>query len=183
MLPDFDIYLYPVIAHHTITHSLLFLGPICIVLTLRYKRLGAAFSTGILSHLLTDGLVGTIPILSPIFSASVGLNLGIPSQADTLLEMGALAACIGLVFQNRDYVLFVKAGKENLRIAMPLFALVTLTVLFAGDNAISLTTLAFSRKALTAITTGHVILVTALGVGTLQGFRAYARPRHETTSP
>ena len=153
------------------------------VLTLRYKRLGAAFSTGILSHLLTDGLVGTIPILYPLSPTSIGLNFGIPGLADTLLETGALAACVGFVFQNGDYVLFVRAGKESLRIALPLFALVTLTVVFAGDNAISLTTLAFSRKALTAITVGHIILVTALSVGIVQGFRAYARARPETTSP
>ena len=182
-MPDFDIYFSPLIVHHTITHSLVFLGPISALLTYRYKRLGAAFSAGILSHLLTDGLVGSIPILYPLSDASPGLHLGIPSLLDTFLEMGALAACMGLVFANGDYLFFTRVGKESLTLVLPFTAMVTLTVLFAGDNYISLTALAFSRKALTAITVGHVILVTALGVGILQGFRAYARPRHETTSP
>ena len=179
VLPDFDIYFSPPITHHTITHSLIFLGPICGLLTYRYKRLGVAFSTGILSHLLTDGLVGSIPIFYPLSDASPGLNLEIPSPVDTFLEMGALAACMGLVFTNGDYVFFTRAGKESLTLVLPLIAVVTLSVLFAGDKAISLTALAFSRKALTTITLGHFILVTALGVGTLQGLRACARPRHE----
>jgi len=173
VLPDFDIYLNPFVQHHTITHSLLLLGPLSVLLTYRYKRLGAAFSVGLLSHLLTDGLVGSIPILYPVSTLAVGLNLGIPSQADTLLEMGALATSIAYVFQNGDHVLFSTARKESLPIAIPLASIVTLTLLFAGDNNIPLTVLAFSRKALTAITLGHIIFGAALSVGTLQGVRAY----------
>jgi hypothetical protein len=182
VLPDFDIYFHPLIQHHTITHSLLFITPICVLLTYRYKRFGAAFSTGILSHLLTDSLVGTIPIFYPLSTFTIGLNLGIPSPADTLLEMGALAASIGLVFLNGDYLLFARVGKESLKIGIPLIAIVTLTVLFAGDNAISLTTLAFARKALTAITVGHITLVSALSVGTLQGVRGHVRLRRKNIS-
>ncbi len=182
ILPDFDIYFHPLIIHHTITHSLLFLGPITVLLTYRYKRLGAAFSIGILSHLLTDSLVGTIPLLYPISTFVVGLNLGIPSPADTLLEMGALAATLGLAFISGDHVLFTRPGKDNLLIVIPLTAIVTLTVLFAGDNNIPLTVLAFSRKALTAITAGHAILVTALALGTLQGVRAYSSNAKERES-
>ena len=33
LLPDFDIYFHPIIQHHTITHSLLLLGPITALLT------------------------------------------------------------------------------------------------------------------------------------------------------
>jgi LexA-binding, inner membrane-associated putative hydrolase len=183
VLPDFDIYFHPFIEHHTITHSLLFLGPICALLTYRYRGLGAALSSGILSHLLTDSLVGTIPIFYPVSAFPIGLNLGIPSIADTLLEMGALAASIGLVFLNGDYVLFTRAEKESVKIALPLVAVVTLTVLFAGDNSLSLTTLAFSRKALTAITLGHVVLISAMSLGVLQGVRGWMRLCLERASP
>jgi len=182
LLPDFDIYFHPIIEHHTITHSLLLLGPVTALLTYRYKRLGAAFSIGILSHLLTDGLVGTIPILYPLSPVTIGLGLGIPSPADTLLEVGALAASIGLVFLNGDYVQFAQARKESVRIAIPLAAIVTLTLLFAGDNNIPLTVLAFSRKALTAITVGHIVFITALAAGTFQGVRAYLRKTHMNNS-
>ena len=101
--------------------------------------------------------------------------MGIPSPSDTLLEMGALAIAIAYVFQNGDYLLFSRAGKESLLIAIPLVAIVTLTLLFAGDNKIALTELAFSRKALQVITVGHAVLVGALAVGTFQGIRAYAK--------
>jgi hypothetical protein len=173
VMPDFDIYFRPIIEHHTITHSVLFLGPICAVLSWRYSRRGFAFSLGVLSHLLTDSLVGTIPLLYPVSGFTVGMNLGLPSPSDTLLEMGALALVIAYVFQNRDYLLFTKPNRDSLWIAIPLAAIVTLTLLFAGDNNIPLVTLAFSRKALTAITVGHVVLVGALSVGTVQGARAY----------
>jgi len=183
VLPDFDIYFHPVIQHHTITHSVLLLGPVTILLTYRCRRLGAAFSVGILSHLLTDGLVGSIPIFYPISTFPVGLNLGIPSQADTLLEMGALAVSIAYVFANGDYVLFSTARKDSLPIAIPLASIVTLTLLFAGDNHIPLTELAFSRKALTAITLGHIIFGATLSVGTFQGIRAYWRSSKRKAGP
>ena len=84
-----------------------------------------------------------------------------------------MAVVIAYAFQNGDYMLFTRPSRESLRIAIPLVAIVTLTLLFAGDNKIALTVLAFSRKALTAITVGHVVLIGALSAGTLQGIRAY----------
>ena len=91
VLPDFDIYFQPLgLIHHTYTHSLLVIIPTVVVLTYFLGRFGLAFSIGILSHLVGDYLVGTIPILYPVYPDwTVGLNLGIPSLADTLLEMGA----------------------------------------------------------------------------------------------
>ena len=51
-------------------------------------------------------------------------------------------------------------------------SIVTLTLLFAGDNNVSLAAFAFSRKALTLITLGHVVLIGTLGLGVVQGVRA-----------
>src|SRR5207244_7003884 len=83
--PDFDIYFQRYLVHHTYTHSLIVIIPIVLVLTYFFGRLGFAFSIGILSHLLGDFLVGTIPLLYPFYSNSldVVLYLGIPSLADT----------------------------------------------------------------------------------------------------
>jgi LexA-binding, inner membrane-associated putative hydrolase len=174
ILPDFDIYFQPYLVHHTYTHSLIIIIPVVFVLTYFFGRLGFAFSIGILSHLLGDFLVGTIPLLYPVLpNSDVGLNLGIPSLADTLLEIGAFALLLVYSHRNGDYKLVLKPSRESLLLTIPLFALVTLTLLFAGDRSIPLTEFAFSRKALTVITLGHILLSGILALGVLQGFRWY----------
>jgi len=174
ILPDFDIYFQPYIAHHTYTHSLLVVVPVAIVLTYFFGRLGFAFSVGILSHLLGDSLVGTIPILYPLLpNYDVGLNLGIPGVADTILEIGAFALVLIYAYFNGDYKLVLKPSRESLLLGIPLFAFVTLTLLFAGDRSIPLVAFAFSRRALTVITLGHILLSGILALGAVQGFRWY----------
>ncbi len=172
ILPDFDIYFQPYIVHHTYTHSLILIVPVAIVLTFFFGRLGFAFSIGILSHLLGDFLVGTIPLLYPLFpNSDLGLNLGIPSLADTVLEIGAFALVLVYAYWNGDYKLILKPSRESLLLGIPLFALVTLTLLFAGDRSIPLAEFAFSRRALTVITLGHILLSGILGLGVLEGLR------------
>jgi len=178
ILPDFDIYFQPYIVHHTYTHSLIVVVPVVLVLTYFFGRLGFAFSIGILSHLLGDFLVGTIPVLYPLLpNSEVGLNLGIPSLADTVLEIGAFALVLVYSYMNGDYKLIVKPSRESLLLGIPLFALVTLTLLFAGDRSIPLAEFAFSRRALTVITLGHILLSGILGLGVLQGLRWFLRKR------
>ena len=179
VLPDFDIYihnLYPPFLHHTYTHSLLVLVPVAVLITYFYGRLGLAFSIGIFSHLVGDSLVGSIPLLYPIYPDwTVGLDLGIPGLADTVLEAGAFLLVILYAFKNRDYRHVLKPSREGLLLAIPLVSIVTLTLLFAGDNNVPLATFAFSRRALTLITTGHVLLSGMLGLGVLQGLRWYTQ--------
>jgi len=172
ILPDFDIYFQPYIVHHTYTHSLIVIVPVVILLTYFFGRPGFAFSIGILSHLLGDFLVGSIPLLYPLLpSSDVGLNLGIPGVADTILEVGAFALVLFYAYRNGDYKLILKPSRESLLLTIPLFALVTLTLLFAGDRSIPLAEFAFSRRALTVITLGHILLSGILALGVLQGFR------------
>jgi hypothetical protein len=172
VLPDFDIYFKSLIQHHTYTHSLIILMPICAFLVIRLNALGAAFSAGILSHLATDSIVGTIPPLYPISNFQLGLSLGLPSPSDTLLELGALGLVLILARLNGDYKLVTQPHREGVYLGIPMVSIVTLTLLFAGDNYITLATFAFSRKALTLITLGHAALASILGLGVLQGLRA-----------
>ena len=172
ILPDFDIYFQPYLVHHTYTHSLVIVVPVILVLTYFFGRLGFAFSIGILSHLLGDFLVGTIPLLYPLLpNSDVGLNLGIPSLADTVLEIGAFALVPAFAYWNGDHKLILKPSRESLMLTIPLFALVTLTLLFAGDRSIPLAEFAFSRRALTVITLGHILLSGILALGVVQGLR------------
>jgi len=179
VLPDFDIYFQPYLQHHTYTHSILVLGPISILLTLRYKRVGTAFSAGLLSHLLTDGLVGDIPPLYPIIDATVGLNLGIPGPIDTVLETGALLLVAVYALKNGDCRQFTRPNKDSLPMMVTLTSIVTLTLLYAGDNNIPLSAFAFSRRALTLISLGHIFQAGALALGTAQGLRAYLVPERD----
>ena len=172
VLPDFDIYFKLLVQHHTYTHSLLILLPICTVLVVRFKGPGLAFSAGILSHLVADSIVGTIPPLYPLSDFQVGISLGLPSPADTTLEVGALGLVLLLAYLNGDYNLVTESHRESIYLMIPLVSIVTLTLLFAGDNNIPLAEFAFSRKALTLITLGHAALIGILGLALLQGIRA-----------
>jgi hypothetical protein len=172
VLPDFDIYFKPLIQHHTYTHSLIILLPICAVLVIRFKGLGLAFSAGILSHLVADSIVGTIPPLYPLSNFQFGMSLGLPSPADTVLEVGALGLVLILSYLNGDYKLVTESQRESVYLVIPMVSIVTLTLLFAGDNNVSLAAFAFSRKALTLITLGHAVLIGILGLGVVQGVRA-----------
>jgi len=172
VLPDFDIYFKPLIQHHTYTHSLIILLPICAVLVNRFKGLGLAFSAGILCHLVADSIVVTMPPLYPLSNFEFGISLGLPSPADTTLEVGALGLVLVVAFLNGDYKLVTQSHREGIYLAIPMVSIVTLTLLFAGDNNIPLTAFAFSRKALTLITLGHVALIGILGLAVLQGVRA-----------
>ncbi len=172
VLPDFDIYFKPLIQHHTYTHSLIILLPICTGLALRFKGLGLAFSAGILSHLVADSIVGTIPPLYPLSDFQLGISLGLPSPADTALEVGALGIVLVVAYLDRDYKLVTESHKEAVYLAIPMVSIVTLTLLFAGDNNVPLAEFAFSRKALTLITLGHAVLIGILSLGVFQGVRA-----------
>jgi len=172
VLPDFDIYFNLLIQHHTYTHSLIILLPICAVLIIRFKGLGLAFSAGILSHLLADSIVGTIPPLYPLSNFQLGVSLGLPSPADTVLEVGALGLVLVLSYLNGDYKLVTESQGESVYLVIPTVSIIALTLLFAGDNNVSLTAFAFSRKALTLVTLGHAVLLGILGLGVVQGVRA-----------
>ena len=181
VLPDFDIYFQPLgLTHHTYTHSLLVIIPTVVVLTYFLGRLGLAFSIGIMSHLVGDYLVGTIPLLYPVYPDwTVGLNLGIPSLADTLLEMGAFGLVMLYALQNGNYRLLLKPSRESLLLGIPLVAIDTLTILFAGDKNIPLVAFALLRKTLTIISIGHILLSALLALGVLQGQLWYyhSKPR------
>jgi membrane-bound metal-dependent hydrolase YbcI (DUF457 family) len=180
VLPDFDIYFKPLIQHHNYTHSLIILLPICALLVFRFKGLGLAFSAGILSHLAADSIVGTVPPLYPLSDFQLGLSLGLPSPADTALEVGALGLVLILAYLNGDYKLVTESHREGIYLAIPLVSIVTLTLLFAGDNDVPLAELAFSRKALTLITLGHAALIGILGLAVVQGVRAVIIERLRT---
>src|SRR5205807_3245493 len=131
----------------------------------------------ILSHLAGDSIVGTIPPLYPLSDFQLGISLGLPGPVDTALEVGALGLVLVLAYLNGDYKLVTEPHRESVYLVIPMVSIVTLTLLFAGDNNVSLAAFAFSRKALTLITLGHAALVGILGIGVVQGVRAVIASR------
>jgi hypothetical protein len=174
ILPDYDLYFSRLgLVHHTYTHSLLLIGPSAIALSLLFKEKGVAFSAGLLSHLYTDMLVGGIPILYPLSTASLGLNLGIPSAADSVLEVGMLLGVLLYMSRNGDLLTLVSKDSKNLYLLLPLLSIVSLSLLFSQDNNIQLATYAFSRTSLSVISIGHIVLGLVLGIGVVQGIRSF----------
>ncbi len=157
IVPDFDLIFLPLsLSHHTYTHSLVLLGPITILLILILKQKGLLISIGILSHLFTDAIVGTIPILYPFSLIDVGL--GLPLAFDAYLEVGILPFVLLYALRNGDIKSIVTGDSKNIWILVPLVTIVSISLLFAQDNNIYLPAFAFSRKALTVITLGHYLL-------------------------
>jgi hypothetical protein len=184
VLPDFDLYLQPLgLEHHTYTHSLVVLGPITLGLVLYRRRWGATVAAGLLSHLVTDALVGRIPLVYPLLPLRVGVGAGLPSAVDALLEVGGLGVALFYLYRSTDRQALLHPDVRNLRHLVPLVAIVSLSLLFALDNDIHLLTFAFARRALSAITLGHFVLGVVFGVGVLRGLaalRARRLPKTQT---
>jgi len=174
IIPDFDFFLQPLgLAHHTYTHSIIILGPLAILLTIIFRRRGLIFSLGVLSHLFTDGLVGTVPILFPLSLMQVGLGLGAPSAIDTILEVGILPLALLYAVMNGDARAILRGDPRNRWIIIPLIAILSISLLFAQDNNIHLPSYAFARQALTGITIGHFLLGGVMALAIIQGFRSW----------
>lgn len=168
IVPDYDILFEGVgLAHHTYTHSLLLWAPIVVALVL-WKRKTIPYVAGILSHLLIgDFLVSSIPILLPLSNVTVGLNLGMPSAADALLEPASLILMITLLLLNGDFRRALNGERSNFLMAIPLASMSALTWLAAGQPELGgLVTYGFSRLALQTISIGEILLA-AFFVGSI----------------
>ena len=171
LIPDVDLYFVSLgLQHHTFTHSILFWLPLLPVVY--YKRQYIPAYIGILQHfLLDDMLVGTVPILLPFTTLTVGLNLGAPSTWDTLLECSALVAAAVLAYKNGDLRRMLARNANSLMNMVPLLLMVSLTLIASNEFKVQLVQYAFSSQKLTLISLGHIILGSMLALSTIQGLR------------
>src|SRR5438552_10499630 len=93
--------------------------------------------------------------------------------------MCSLVLVLIRAYLNGDYMLVTESQRRSIYLIIPMVSVVTLTLLFAGDNNVPLTAFAFSRKALTLITLGHAVLIGILGLGVVQGVRAVIEDRKQ----
>ena len=174
ILPDFDLLFQPFgLLHHTFTHSLIFIGPLTIIPILLFKQKGLVLSIGILSHLFTDAIVGTIPVMFPLSLTEIGFRL--PLAVDAILEVGVLPFILLYILRNGDAKSILRGDFRNILIIIPFVAIVSLSFMFALDNNIYLPTYAFARKALTVITFGHYLLGFVMSLAIVLAFKTWFR--------
>lgn len=171
LIPDVDLYFVSLgLQHHTFTHSILFWLPLLPVVY--YKRQYIPAYIGIVQHfLLDDMLVGTVPILLPFTTLTVGLDLGAPSTLDTLLECSALVAAAALAYKNGDLRQMLARKADSLMNVVPLLLMVSLTLIASNEFKVQFMKYAFSSRKLTLISLGHIILGSMLALSTIQGLR------------
>jgi hypothetical protein len=160
IVPDYDILFRGLgLVHHTYTHSLVLWAPVVIALVC-WRRKTLPYVAAILSHLLiADFLVGTVPLLLPLSSASFGLSLGMPSAADTILESSSLLLMLLVMWLNKDLSRALNGQRVNLLMVVPLVSMASLTWLAAGTPELAgLSAYAFSRLALKVISIEHILL-------------------------
>ncbi len=171
-VPDYDILFQPLgLQHHTISHSVFAWLLIFVFVVWRWRRRAIAYWIGAVQHLLGDYLVTNVPLALPISDVQVGLNLGMPSASDSLLEVGGLGFMLLLLFVSGDWGILMAKAKSNLWMIIPLVTLLGLSLSVSLDLPLPLVQFAFSRHALSVITLGHGVLGLLLGVSLLQGLR------------
>jgi hypothetical protein len=147
LIPDADLYFASLgLEHHTYTHSILFWLPL--IPLVYYKREYIPACVGILQHMLDDMLVGTVPILLPLSALSIGLDLGVPSVWDTLLECSALLVVAVVAYANGDLREMYAKNASLLKNAVPLVLMVSLTLIASNEFKVQLVQYALSSQKL-----------------------------------
>jgi hypothetical protein len=73
------------------------------VVLVYWKRGSLPYVVAVLQHLVVgDFLVGRVPLFLPLSNVRVGLNLGLPSVADAILESGSVVVAILVMWRSGD---------------------------------------------------------------------------------
>lgn len=169
ILPDFDIFFSGLgLVHHTYTHSLLLLLPLAAAFVW-WRRDSLPYVVGVLQHVLVgDFLASGVPLLLPLSTVRVGLELGMPSAADSLIESGSLFLMLFMMWRSGDLRRLFDGERANLLMVVPLLSMYSLTWLAAGEPELGgLVSYGFSRLALDAISLGQIALAILMALSVL----------------
>ena len=179
MIPDVDLLLVPFgMVHHTYTHSILLWLPLAVLMLFSTPFVPVYF--GIVQHMFDDALVGTVPIFLPLSTVQVGINLGIPSVADTLFEGGAFIIAAMLAYRNGDIAKLLSVQPESFLSIVPLAATSSMTLIASREFKVRLVNYAFSSKNLALMSLAHIVIAAFLLVSCIQGIMALIT-RHQST--
>jgi hypothetical protein len=185
IVPDYDILFSPLgLVHHTYTHSLVLWAPVMVALVY-WRRGSLPYVVAILQHMVVgDFLVGKVPFFLPLSNVSLGLNLGMPSAADAVLEFGFLVLMMIVMWRSGDLKGLLGGGRGSLLMVVPLLSIVGLTWLAAGTPELgALVAYGFSRLALSTVSIGQIILASLMAILVLVGLLVQfaRRPASVTT--
>lgn len=171
-VPDYDILLQGFgLRHHSWSHSLAVWAPIGVGLFVLAGVKLIPFFIGVVQHFaFGDFLVSGVPLFLPLLDFRFGLDWGMPSAADAYLEIAGLALMLMVMAWSNDLKRLWSPVKVNLWSWVPLATLVGLSVFASLDLPISLVDYAFSRRALTAVSLGHVVFAGVLLASAVSGF-------------
>ena len=169
-IPDFDIYFFFAGSYHgTYTHSILTWFPVFITLLLIFRKRSIPYLIGISTHFLGDFLTNEIPFLLPILGTDFGLLLGNNDYYAPLLEIGALIVATFIAYSNGDLRSSMQMRTKNMLSFIPLFVLISLTLLFASEFNINIIQHGFKGLSLSLISISHIILALFLTLSAFCG--------------
>jgi hypothetical protein len=178
VLPDIDLFLGSFgVVHHTFTHSLFFWSVIFVPFLLVFRRRSIPYFVAVVQHFaFGDFLVGRVMIFWPFSLSYFGLNIAMPSIPDVGLETAGLLLAAVIIIFNGDLRRLLLVDERNILMLLPLLALLSSMLFFAVDwSLVPLVAYIWSRKLLTALVLGHLILVAFLAVSSAEGLRALWR--------
>lgn len=178
-IPDFDLYFMNLgLAHHTYSHSIIIWAPIFVVLFAFSGRTSIPYTIGIAQHfLLDDFLVGRVPLFLPLSGVQFGLSLGSIGRNEMALEVGAFIVAAIVAYRMNDIREALTINRKNITMVIPLFALVSLTLLFANEIHVNLLDYGFASGSVSLISISHVVLALFLAMSFGQGVRGLSQKK------
>ena len=172
--PDIDLFLRGFgVIHHTFTHSFFFWFIMFAPFFAVFRRRSFPYFVAVAQHFaFGDFIVGNVMIFWPFSLSYFGFNMAMLSMLDVALETAGLLLAAGISCFKEDLRRMLSIDIHNLLMFLPLLAmLVSMLVLAVDLPIVPLVAYIWSRKLLTTIVLGHIVLVIFLALSTLQGLR------------
>jgi len=173
VIPDIDLLLWDLSAHHTFTHSLFFWFVIFAPFLLVFRRKVVPYLVAVVQHFaFGDFFVGKVMLFWPFSPSYFGFYNTLFSVFDVALETGGLLLALGIMYFNGDLKRLLSVDTRNIPLFLPLLALLTSILFFTVEwPIIPLVAYIWSSPLLTTIFLAHIVLAIFLVVSTAQGLR------------
>ncbi len=176
ILPDADLFLEGIgIMHRTVTHSFLFWFVVFIPLFVIFRLKSIPYFVAVVQHFaFGDLIMGKVMLLWPFSSTFFGLNFGMPSVVDVVLETLGLVLAVGIMSYSGSLKQLLSIDKRNSFMLVPLSALLVSALYYISrwSSMSSLIAYIESSNLLLALAIIHLVLIVFLAASSFQGMRA-----------